>query len=166
MVRKGMFEIRKVFRFESAHQLSHAVTKACYETIHGHSYKVEMFFQDFVLNEDEMVLDFGAMGNVKEFIETLDHSLMIPQSFDSLYIAALQKWNKKVIVVERNPTAEYLARYIYGSVHNMIPRLARVRVHETETGYAEYPVSWVYNDVTEHNLPHTIKTGEGILSKG
>jgi len=144
-------EIRKLWKFEAAHQLSDAYTKECYETIHGHSYKVEVFLQSARLNGAGMVMDFGQLNEAKEMIiGEMDHALFIPDGFDRLYVSALMKWNKKVILTPENPTAEYFARYIYdsllafrldGPVFVQISQvLSRVRVHETDTGYAEYPV--------------------------
>ena len=137
-----MHTIRKAFKFEMSHQLSDAVTAACYETIHGHSYKVELFLAAGTLNGANMVLDFGALEEFKRWLmEVFDHALFIPAAFNRVYKDVLCQHNKKVRFTEENPTAEWMAADIYRvAVAHFEPlvKVAGVRVHETDTGYAEY----------------------------
>lgn len=135
-----MYTVRKLFKFEAAHQLASAVSAACYETIHGHSYRVELFLASPELDVRGMVLDFGAMGNFKTWLlDYFDHALFIPAVFPLAYIEVLRAYNKKLRVVMANPTAEWMARFIVADAERCFPGMVtKVRVHETDTGYAEY----------------------------
>jgi len=121
-----MYTIRKTFKFELAHRLNSAYSKCCLKW-HGHSYKVEVFLQAKELNEDSMVMDFGELkNNIQHYIDQWDHSSLDGQ---------LLGWN---------PTAETMAKKMYDYISNRTlvaerrVTVKKVRVHETETGYAEY----------------------------
>jgi 6-pyruvoyltetrahydropterin/6-carboxytetrahydropterin synthase len=143
-----MYTVRKTYRVEYAHQLESAFTKCCHETIHGHSGVIELFFTSHSLNDDEMVVDFGKIGKIvkKYLMDSFDHALYIPASFDKAYIRCLKIYNKKLIITETNPTAEYFCRRIYENVYGLMSlasrknefSLLRVRFHETDSGYAEF----------------------------
>lgn len=133
-----MFRIRKLFRFEAAHILSRAFTKECFECIHGHSYKVEIFLTSKTLDGNDMVLDFGRLSTViQEIKECWDHALLLP--IEMKWIPPEQF--KKVRRITGNPTAELMAMIIFDKVIPTLPagvNVERVRVHETESGWAEY----------------------------
>ena len=141
-----MYTVRKQFKFEAAHQLQSAYSAVCTDSIHGHSYLVEVFLRCRRLNEDDMVLDFGIL---KDKLDTLwkkwDHSLILPVEIyeESGYCGDRQK--KEVIVTPYNPTAEKMAFVFYREIRILIHEdlsenltLWKVRVHETRTGWAEY----------------------------
>lgn len=147
-----MFRICKKFAFEAAHQLEVAYSEACMETIHGHSYVVELFLVSDVLDEMGMVLDFGYLKNfIKEVKKEYDHALILPKKD---WLDKEIPRQKKVVLLEQNPTAEYLAKLIYndlevyweGLSHQwppdrprvMVARIEKVRVHETASGWAEF----------------------------
>ena len=79
-----MYTIRKKYRVEYAHQLNHAYSKACSDTIHGHSGIVELFFESRELDGDEMVMDFGKISAMlKSVVMEYDHALIVPNSLSS-----------------------------------------------------------------------------------
>lgn len=140
-----MYTVRKLFKFELAHKLRRAYSKCCTEQIHGHSYLCEVFLISAMLDMDDMVVDFGLIADkLKPMFELLDHSLWLPsrdEQLDKVYAND----NVKVIFTSRNPTAEYMAKYIYDEackyLASSIPdcvHIKKVRVHETSTGWAEY----------------------------
>lgn len=147
--------IRKSFTFEAAHQLESAYTEACSDCIHGHSYTVEMFINGFSMNEDYMVVDFGELGPFKQRVmEEWDHGLLLhinkKPHYDPLIKQGLLKASK-VHFFNNNPTAELFAKMLFMRLTLYIEDLlahrpqqlndvsvAKVRVHETSTGYAEY----------------------------
>lgn len=144
-----MFTIRKKFRVEMAHQLYSSFSAACHETIHGHSYVIEIILGSKVLNKDGMVVDFGCLHSLKDMLmEEYDHALLMPADFPTAYLTMLGTFNKKLRVVDMNPTAEWMAETIYHDVNRWLVtmrdissvdvRVKSVRVHETETGWAEY----------------------------
>ena len=145
-----MHVIRKTYKFEYAHQLRGAHTKGCYETIHGHSGKVELFFGSKTLDKNGMVIDFGEISElVKSFIMgLLDHALVMPSSFPKTYLNSLKKHNKKLLIIDENPTAEFFAESLYYDIEKILKPifeerqlnvfLWKIRFHETDTGYAEF----------------------------
>lgn len=143
-----MFRIRKKFRFEAAHQLEDAFSKDCVETIHGHSYVVELFLTSKELDEMGMVLDFGYL---KEFVKLtkkkLDHALILHKSNEVEDKTVNHINQRKVVYTDKNPTAEFLAEMIFKGLEEFLECLIippttaeveKVRVHETESGWAEF----------------------------
>lgn len=139
-----MFTIRKLFRVEACHQLEEGkcFSKACSDTLHGHSYIIEVFLTAEKLNSDGMVIDFGALKKmIGEYIDSWDHAIILPDALASSYGKSFLAKNKKVKIVSYNPTAEEMAYSIHTHIANTLawPRnWVRVRVHETATGWAEY----------------------------
>jgi len=139
-----MYRIRKLFKFEGAHILNNAFSKEC-TRCHGHSYKVEIIISSEKLNQDGMVIDFKKLNNIVRLIliDVIDHKLAlditryteegtIPFPHDCIY------------PMYQNPTAENMASHFYDQIYEDIKREVHgfrslfVRVHETDTGWAEY----------------------------
>ncbi len=137
-----MFRVRKTFRFEAAHILKSAYSKDCSNTIHGHSYVVEVFLKSPELNEDGMVMDFGELKDIIGSIFTaFDHALILPAEFKQT--DGTPPLDGKIIWWSTNPTAETMAREFFGRVAARLNRhtyvkVEKIRVHETTTGWAEY----------------------------
>ena len=130
----------KSFQFEMAHQLEVAKTTKCVETIHGHTYELRVYLegQEDQL-QDEMVRDFGEIkAEVSRLIlNELDHALMLPDIYSPEEVGLLRRNNKRLILVEHNPTAEWMATWIFKTLKPTIPELVKVRLYETPTSYAE-----------------------------
>ncbi len=145
-----MHVIRKKYTIEYAHQLADAFSDCCRDTIHGHSGVIEVYLESETLEDCNMVIDFGELSSwIEDYLMRFDHALIMPIMFSEAYIATLRENNQKLIVVDRNPTAEYMAEEIYWGItetlvsvlkhnHKRKLRLQKVRFHETETGYAEF----------------------------
>lgn len=145
-----MYTIRKKFRFEAAHRLMTSYSQKC-QKVHGHSYVAEVFLQSEQLNEDGMVIDFGKLKNkLAEVFDKFDHFVVLCAK-DSF---AIHMQNEEfagmidfgLIMVDWNPTAENMAKYFYDEICTILyanedmrdAQLVKVRIHETETGWAEY----------------------------
>lgn len=125
-----MYTIRKLFRFEAAHQLEDAYSEEC-NTVHGHSYICEVFCRAKELNNG-VVIDFKKLKEaVQPMIDNLDHTLIF-KGFP------YGRSNKHVFLMHTNPTAENIAKMIYDYVKASTNSVWKVRVHETATGWAEY----------------------------
>jgi 6-pyruvoyl-tetrahydropterin synthase len=143
-----LYTCSKKYKFEYAHQLYTSFTTLCHETIHGHSGVVEIVFQrvDSKLNDDQMVIDFGEISAYvkKHIMEKYDHALFMPDKFDEEYLNILKKYNKRLTIVDCNPTAEYFSACIFMEVnsilniHNLPVKVVEVKFWETETGCAIY----------------------------
>lgn len=148
-----MFRIRKRFSFEGAHQLAPGMceTQACSDTIHGHSYKVDVFLTSPRLNVAGMVLDFSCLSFIKDIVEEWDHALILSPYVNEPYLGALMEWNLKLKVMDFNPTAENIAMELFDRIKRRLQEdfpanagsvvLEKVRVWETEKAWAEYSES-------------------------
>jgi len=158
--------VRKTFKFEAAHRLLRCATERC-QGIHGHSYKVEIILNgdaERILKSDSvstgMVIDFGVIKSVVgSFIDKFDHSLVLsihdplvvkvdfPNANQDNFLQAytirdLHMLNPRWILVPYNPTAEMMAAHIFWYASRALAGKGPfytegVRVHETESGYAE-----------------------------
>lgn len=146
-----MYTIRKKYTVEYAHQLKTAYSEGCWKTIHGHSGIVEVLFASDVLDENNMVIDFGHISSmIKMYLMSeYDHALIMPRTMDPEYISTLQKFNAKLFLTDENPTAEYFAKKMFLAIEALVEKvipvenernfhLRAVRFHETDTGYAEF----------------------------
>ena len=135
-----MFTIRKKFKVEYAHQLCKAYSKCCSDQIHGHSGIIELFFKSSALDSTGMVIDFGELRKeLKPYIDSWDHSLIMSDQMNKNYLKCLKKFNKNLKIVPYNPTCENMTKDIFYHIKNMgYKDLYKVRMHETDTGYGEY----------------------------
>lgn len=148
--------IRKLFKFEAAHIVRNAVSERCKYSIHGHSYKVEVCLKGKVNPETGMVMDFIEFKNagITDFLDKLDHSTIVWGEDSNEYINDIQKHSKRIVYMSHNPTAENMAITFHYEIQKLLNQYNKdikvkyVRVHETETGYAESEES----DILENNL--------------
>lgn len=118
-----MFTITKEFVFEAAHHLPKMPEGHQCKRPHGHSYRVIVELRAGVLNEFGFVEDYGALKDIKEYVDTiLDHR--------DLTVIFGVGWN--------STTAESLARRLYELWVEMHPLLTAVTVCETAKTSATY----------------------------
>lgn len=141
--------IRKLFRFESAHIVRGCSTDRCRWNIHGHSFRVEVFLRSDVLDNAGMVMDFGLLKPwVKEIFEAFDHSYLMWSAEGEEFRNSIRAMSRRWIELPFSPTAENLARFFHWMIARILDRtqfrngesgieVKSVRVHETDTGYAE-----------------------------
>ncbi len=140
--------IRKKYRFEAAHIVRNCTSQRCRENIHGHSYVVEVFIEGNLLDNGSMLLDFSKLAQVKELIDSFDHSYCMWAQEDADIQNMIQKINKRIVMMPISPSAEGFALILYMMINDLLDaipkdngegevKLHSVRVHETETGYAE-----------------------------
>ena len=141
--------IRKLFKFENAHIVRNCSTVRCSQSIHGHSYKVEVLLESNYLDNGQMVYDFGLMKQyIKELIDSFDHSITLWSQDDKDYIENMKKHSSRWIELPVSPSAEQFSRVIYLMVERVLEctgmvngerdvKLHSIIVHETQTGYAQ-----------------------------
>ncbi|MGL5683550.1 MAG: 6-pyruvoyl trahydropterin synthase family protein [Marinifilaceae bacterium] len=140
--------IRKLYRFEGAHRVRSCSSVYCRDNIHGHSYIVEVFITSDKLDNGCMVLDFGLLKPVKEFIESFDHAYSLWDKEETVVKEAIRIINPRHVEMPISPSSEGFALlffYVIDQIIASIPRnngegdvrLHAIRVHETATGYAE-----------------------------
>lgn len=140
--------IRKTFHFEGAHIVRNCSSIRCRENIHGHSYKVEVFLKSDKLDKGYMVMDFILLNKVSEFIRSFDHSYSLWDNEKEEVKKAIYKINNRIAEIPVSPSAEGYALMFFYVIDKIIKntkfkneegdvKLHSVRVHETESGYAE-----------------------------
>lgn len=149
-------EIRKEFKYEMGHIVRNAWSRRCSKNAHGHSYRVEFFFEGADADNGQMLQDFGFIKQyIHPFVDAFDHSFWIWNREEDQHITKFFTENfERVILTPFSTTAEMQAKlfYTYADLlmrylqnknlfeNGEVPpiRCSRVIVHETTTGYAEY----------------------------
>jgi 6-pyruvoyltetrahydropterin/6-carboxytetrahydropterin synthase len=141
--------IRKLFKFENAHVVRKCTSKRCRESIHGHSYRVELLMESNFLDNGQMVYDFGLTKlSIKDLIDSFDHAVSIWNRDDPSYILAMKENSDRWVMLPVSPSAEQLSRVIFVLVDSFLQlnqmvngenevSVHSVIVHETDTGYAQ-----------------------------
>ena len=117
-----MYELAVESQFDSAHNLR------CYdgpcEALHGHTYKVQVFYHGTDLDERGILVDFKRLKSaLAEVVSYLDHR----------YLNELPEFQ------DQNPTAENIARTIFTKMRDLMDSgIAKTTVWETPTSCASY----------------------------
>ena len=108
-----MYEVKKRIEVSAAHKLDLSYESKCTQ-LHGHNWIIDVYLRSETLNDDGMVMDFTHIKKVIQY-----------------------KFDHKVIndVVDFNPTAENLAKYICDSLRT---NCFRVDVQESIDNIASY----------------------------
>jgi len=140
--------IRKLYKFCSGHIVRNCSSDRCKRSMHGHNYVVEVLFTSNKLDNGGMVLDFGlTKGVIKDFIDGFDHCWQY-WSKDTALKNVAQEHSARWIEMPVSPSAENYSLmffYVIDAILNATEfnngegavTLYSVRVHETDTGYAE-----------------------------
>lgn len=150
--------IRKLFKFENAHIVRNCSSDRCKRSIHGHSYKVELFLKANRLDNGQMVYDFGLLkGVIKDLYDSFDHAICFWNKDDTQYIQACQQFSARWVALPVSPSAEQFSRVFFFLAEQVLkatemqngedPEISvhSVIVHETDTGYAQCFAEDVYN---------------------
>lgn len=141
--------IRKLFKFENAHIVRNCSSDRCKRSLHGHSYKVELFLKANSLDHGQMVYDFGLLkGVIKDLFDSFDHAICFWNKDDSAYIRACQDFSARWVSLPVSPSAEQFSRVFFFLAQQVLANtkmhngegcveVYSVIVHETDTGYAQ-----------------------------
>jgi 6-pyruvoyltetrahydropterin/6-carboxytetrahydropterin synthase len=116
-----MYQITKQFVFSASHVLDHLPKGHPCARLHGHNYAVEVVVQSPCLDDRGFAqIDYNELEPFARFLdEHLDHRHLNEAMAD-------------------RPTAENLARMLYGVARELSPFIVAVRVSETPRTWAEY----------------------------
>ena len=147
------YRICKTFEVESGHLLTKHPDRCRFP--HGHTRQVEVVVEANDLDARDMVCDFKALkAALAPLFDRFDHALCMNVS-DPNYAAFRAAYGERVIPFEGgDPTTEAIARTLFNAIaaaldaYRAAPtgdypirsdvRLARVRVWETSSTWAEY----------------------------
>jgi len=122
---------------------------------HGHSRKVEVVLEADSLDQHEMVCDFKALKDaLGDYLQSFDHAMCV-NTQDPNFAQLKAAYGTQIIAfVGEDPTTEVMARTIFVEAKKRLAayaassdakypiavalRLARVRVWETSSSWAEY----------------------------
>ncbi|MBF7687656.1 6-pyruvoyl trahydropterin synthase family protein [Acinetobacter rathckeae] len=141
--------IRKLFKFENAHIVRNCSSDRCKRSLHGHSYKVELFLKANALDHGQMVYDFGLLkGVIKDLFDSFDHAICFWNQDDPAYIQACKQFSARWVSLPVSPSAEQFSRVFFFLAQQVLANtnmkngegdveVYSVIVHETDTGYAQ-----------------------------
>jgi 6-pyruvoyltetrahydropterin/6-carboxytetrahydropterin synthase len=131
------YTIKKTFRFEAAHRLVDGYQGKC-TNIHGHSWEVTFEASSKVLNRFGMVMDFGSLKCMKDWIDKyLDHAMIVKDT-DVKMSKFLHNQGFKDFIMNTNPTSENIAKLLFDVAETHSIPITRVTVGETCTCEASY----------------------------
>lgn len=158
--------IRKLFKFEGSHIVRDCTSARCSHSIHGHSYVIEVFLTASGLDNGQMIVDFGLLkGTVRDFADAFDHTHVMWKKESDEVKEFFKRHNQRWIILPCSPSAEMLSLMFFFVIDEIIkntvfnngekqPTLTAVRVHETETGWAQSGADdlktlwkWELNDI-------------------
>lgn len=139
--------VTKSFNFETAHAL-YGYDGKC-KNIHGHSYKLFVTVKGVPnQNQDDpkfgMVIDFGDIKNIvkSEVVDEFDHAILLNENSPHKQLGdSLMKEGHKVIFTSYQPSCENMLLDMVARISPKLPefiQLQSLRLHETETSYAEW----------------------------
>ena len=131
-----MYRVTREITFCYGHRLLNYAGKCRH--LHGHNGKAVITLESDQLDERGMVLDFSELKRVvSEWIDaSLDHKMLLHR--DDPMLPVLRANGEPVFVMERNPTAESIARLIFDFTAARGFPVVEVRLWETDTCFATY----------------------------
>ncbi len=113
--------IFKQFTFDSAHFLPHVPDGHPCKQIHGHTYRLLIYFEGDIDKDLGWVTDFGEVKRiVTPIVKSIDHTLLNN-------IAGL-----------KNPTCELIAIWLWKKIKTELPLLKKIELFETATSGVIY----------------------------
>ena len=131
-----MYTVIKKIHFCYGHRLLDYEGRCAH--VHGHNGVLEVEISREGLDERGMVVDFlDIESRVAEFVDsTLDHRMLLRN--DDPLIEALRDLGEDPYLMERNPTAENIARLVLETARRNGMPVRAVRLWEAPDSMAEY----------------------------
>jgi 6-pyruvoyltetrahydropterin/6-carboxytetrahydropterin synthase len=135
-----MFIDRIELSFDAAHRLLGDQGRCA--SPHGHTFRAEVFVAVRELDAGGLGIDFRELkGRLRAWIDAhWDHAILVGDA-DTALVEALRAIPETRLYLVRgaNPSTEVLARELFGVARRELgAAVARVRVWESPTQYAEY----------------------------
>jgi 6-pyruvoyltetrahydropterin/6-carboxytetrahydropterin synthase len=131
-----MYRVAREILFCYGHRLLNYDGKCRH--LHGHNGRAVISLEAPDLDERGMLVDFSEIKrHVQRWIdENLDHNLLLCK--DDPLLPLLVERGERVFVMDRNPTAENIARLIFDHAVSQGLPIVEVRLWETENCHASY----------------------------
>jgi 6-pyruvoyltetrahydropterin/6-carboxytetrahydropterin synthase len=131
-----MFRVTREFDFCYGHRLLNYDGKCRH--LHGHNGRAVITLQAKELDHRGMLVDFTDIKTtVQRWVdENLDHNLLLCK--EDPILPVLQARGERVFVMDRNPTAENIARLIFEQATSAGLPVLEVRLWETDRCHASY----------------------------
>ena len=114
-------KIFRTFTFDSAHYLPNVPDGHKCKKVHGHTYRMTVYFEGELEKDLKWVADFAVVKKViNPIIDRIDHQLL--NEIEGL----------------ENPTCEMIAIWLWDKIKEEIPMLCRIELHENTTSGAIY----------------------------
>lgn len=126
----------KGITFDAAHYTLGTGGKC--ESLHGHTFELEVEVEGKIDESTGMILDFGEVKKaVKEVIEEYDHKVILPVShLKQTELSGKFKTDIKIIEFP-HATTEYIALSILRELMKKIPGRISIRLYEGKNNFAE-----------------------------
>ena len=131
-----MFQVSQHIDFCYGHRLLNYAGKC--RNLHGHNGRAVIVLANEELDSRGMLMDFSDIKKVvRTWIdEQLDHRMILHK--DDPALAYLLAQGEPIFVMDRNPTAENIARLIYEKTKESGFPVVEVKLWETESCNASY----------------------------
>lgn len=148
-----MYRISIKHNFETAHRLSDPSAPVKCQSIHGHSWWVTVWIEGEALDEQGMLVEFGAFKRAwRGFLDDhVDHHLAVRDGDPVAEAILAVQPEARVLKLPFDPTTEHLARWLHAQARHILGatlvetggdpasvRVQRVHVQETRVNAAEY----------------------------
>ena len=138
--------------FETAHRLSSPGAPPKCQSIHGHSWWATVTIEGPELDEEGMLVEFGAFKRAwRGFLDgQVDHHLAVREGDPVAQAIRAVQPDARVLELPFDPTTEHLARWLHEHAGRLLAEVAGgrddlrvqgVHLQETRVNAAEYVVS-------------------------
>lgn len=131
-----MYRVSREMSFCYGHRLLDYEGKCRH--LHGHNGKLVITLEAPELDRRGMLVDFGEIKReVQRWVDdNLDHNLLLRR--DDPLLPLLQERGERVFVMDRNPTAENIARLVFERAASAGLPVVEVVLWETDNCHAAY----------------------------
>ena len=131
-----MYSVSKEIHFCYGHRLLDYHGKCAHP--HGHNGKIVVELTADSLDKRGMVFDFGEVKEIlqKWVDKELDHKMILKK--DDILVKILKDLNEPYFLMDKNPTAENLAKLVFDFVQSKKLPVKSVTFWETVSSFAKY----------------------------
>ncbi|MFT4705691.1 MAG: 6-pyruvoyltetrahydropterin/6-carboxytetrahydropterin synthase [Bradymonadia bacterium] len=144
----GVYEVEIRHNFETAHRLFGDDAPEKCRSIHGHSWWVTVTLAGRELDEQGMLVEFGAFKSAwRGWLDsTVDHHLVMSVADPLVVVLREMEPEHRLLTLPWSPTTENLAAYLHGEASRILrtldaapgARVSKVHLQETSVNAAAF----------------------------